>query len=110
MIHIGDDKWNAKKITDVIDNRINKLPSMLTQMLYSSSRISLDIPVPTSIDDDVTEEDDKKLYLFRSEHRADYQMFHKAKDIIKNICYDNKETNKKLNTVKQNHMIDIYNQ
>ena len=110
MIHTGNDKWKAKKITDIVDNRINKLPSMLTQMLYSSSRISLDIPVPTSMDDDVTEADDKKLYLFRSEHRADYQMFRKAKDIIKNICYENKETNKKLNTVKQNHMIDIYNQ
>ena len=110
MIHIGDDKWNAKKMTDVIDNRINKLPSMLTQMLYSSSRVSLNIPVPTSIDDDVEEEDDKKLYLFRREHREDYQMFNKAKKIIRTICDDNKDSNKKLNVVKQNHLIDIYNQ
>ena len=112
-VHMGNNQWKAKSIQNVLKERIEKIPNFISKISYTAPMIFNDLFIPTTMDeyDEQCIEDKIQIRDFKTKHKDDYQLIKDTKITMKNICENYNNThNKKLNTIKRQHSIDIYNQ
>ena len=112
-VHMGDNQWKAKSIQNILTERIEKIPNFISKISSTAPLIFNDILIPHSFDDldNQTDEERQQIRDFKTKHKTDYKLIRDTKITMKNICENyNNNHNKKLNTIKRQHSIDIYNQ